>query len=280
MEADRGPKMIQSVERACQVLFSFSLQHPRWRVSELSESLGLHPSTTSRLLNTMKEMGIVTKDPVTQQFELSLRVLQIARVVLSQLDLVKITLPFLTALVEQCEESAFLVVLDGFETVTLAQSSASRLLSGTPYHVGRRYQASAVSGGKLLLAYGPQSVIDELIEEGLTAYTEHTITVPQLLLAELDKVRRQGYAISDQELEIGLFALAAPIWDRDDRAVAAISISGPPDRLRSPRLPELIGRVREAAAQVSRALGWQEAGKPQSVDDRTFDFAEHGASEI
>ena len=173
METRDSPKTIQSVGRAFQVLFSFSLEHPRWRMSELSESLGLHPSTTSRLLTTMKEMGVVKKDPVTQQYELSLGILQLSRVVLSQLDLVKITLPIMSALVERCRESVFLVVLDGLETVTIAQVAAPRVFSPSPYHVGHRYQASAVSGGKLLLAHGPQCVVDQLIEEGLTAYRAH-----------------------------------------------------------------------------------------------------------
>ncbi|MFC2030516.1 IclR family transcriptional regulator [Chloroflexota bacterium] len=263
METRDSPKTIQSVERACHILFSFSLEHPRWRMSELSESLGLHPSTVSRLLTTMKEMGVVKKDPVTQQYELSLGILQLSRVVLSQLDLVKITLPIMSALVERCRESVFLVVLDGWETVTIAQVAAPRVFSPRPYTVGQHYQASAVSGGKLLLAHGPPCVVDQLIEEGLTAYTERTITSPQQLLAELDKVRCQGYAVTDQELEIGLVAVAAPIWDADNVAAAAISVSGPPDRVGHEHLPGFIAHVRETAEQISGALGRPRAGGHQ-----------------
>jgi DNA-binding IclR family transcriptional regulator len=82
-----------------------------------------------------------------------------------------------------------------------------------------------------LLAHGPQCVVDQLIEDGLVAYTERTITSPQELLAELEKVRAQGYAVTDQELEIGRVAASALVWDADNAAVAALGISGPPTGL-------------------------------------------------
>jgi DNA-binding IclR family transcriptional regulator len=201
-------------------------------------------------------MGLVKKDLHTQQYELTLRIADLARVALSQLDLVKIALPFMTDLVERCKESVFLVVMDGIETVTVAQVTAPRVLTARRYHVGRRYQASAVSGGKLLLAYGPQSLVDQVIGEGLEAYTKYTVTSPQEVLALLEKVRQDGYAVSDQELEIGLFAIATPIWDRDGEAIAAISISGPPERLSNAHLPKFIVDARQTSLQISMALGW------------------------
>lgn len=257
MESESGLKTIQSVERAFEILFSFTPDSPRWRVSELSETLGLHLSTTSRLLTTMKKLDVVKKDPVTREYELSFRVLELGRVVLGQLDLVKIAMPLMTELVERCQESAFLTILDGTESVTVAQVAAPRVLSAPGlYHVGRRYQAHAVSGGRLLLAYAPRRTVDELIDEGLQAYTDRTITSPEKLLAELEQVRQQGYAITDQELEIGLFAVALPIRDREGIAIAAVIISGPPERLSNERLPGIIGSVRETAEQISRAMGW------------------------
>lgn len=254
--AQRNPKTIQSVERACAILFSFSREHPRWRVSELSEVLGLHISTTSRLLATLKKLGLVKKDPLTLQYELSLRILELARVVISQLDLVKVALPYVTSLVERRKESAFLVVLDGSETVIVAQVSAPRVLTPRQYVVGMRHQASAASAGKLLLAHGPQSVVDKLIEEGFHTYTDYTITSPQELRDELEKALHQGYAIANQELEIGIFAVSAPIWDSDGEVTAALSLSGPPERMSNEHLPQLIDDVRQTALQISEGLGW------------------------
>jgi IclR family KDG regulon transcriptional repressor len=257
MGTEHGPKTIQSVQRAMQILFSFSPEHPRWRVSELGEVLGLHPSTISRLLTTLKKMGIVRKDPLTGQYELGMRVLDLSNVVLSQLHLIEVATAFMSELVSRCRESVFLVILDGTDTVTVAQVAAPRLITPTRYSVSRRYQASAVSGGKLLLAHSPKSVVDQLIEKGLHAYTQHTVTSPQKLLAELEQVRQKDYAITNQELEIGLFAVAAPIRDHEGTVIAAVSVSGPPERLSSEHLPEFITGIRETAQQISTALGWR-----------------------
>jgi DNA-binding IclR family transcriptional regulator len=239
-----------------QILLSFSTERPRWRVSELSETLELHPSTVSRLLTTLRKTGVVRKDPLTGEYELSLRVLDLAQVVISQLDLVKVAHPFMIDLVTEYKESAFIVVLDGTNTVTVAQVTAPRVMTSARYTVGRRSLAHAVSGGKVLLAHSPKSVVDGLIKKGLYAYTPHTITSPRKLLSMLEQVRQQGYAIADQELEIGLFAVAAPIWGREDKVIAAVSISGPRERLSNENLPEFIVGIREAAQQISTALGW------------------------
>jgi DNA-binding IclR family transcriptional regulator len=109
-----------------------------------------------------------------------------------------------------------------------------------------------------LLAYGPQNVVDRLIEEGLHAYTDRTIVSPQKLLTNLEEVCRQGFSISDQELEIGLFAVGAPIWDSDGKVTAAISVSGPPERMSKESLPRFTASVQESARQISVALGWKE----------------------
>lgn len=256
METKSGPKTIQSVHRATRILLSFSPKHPQWGVSELSKALELHPSTVSRLMTTLKKAGMLKQDPLTKKYELSLRVLDLAQAVISRLDLVRIALPFMTELVAKYKESAFMVVLDGTNTVTVAQVTAPRVMASARYSVGRRSLAHTVSGGKVLLAYSPESVVDQLIKRGLRAYTPHTITSPWKLLAALEQIRQQGYAISDQEFEIGLFAVAAPIRDHEGKVIASICTSGPCERLASEHLPDFIAGVCETARRISTALGW------------------------
>jgi IclR family KDG regulon transcriptional repressor len=256
MQSKRDHNTIQSVERAMQILFSFTMEHPRWRTSELSSALDLHPSTVSRLLSTMRKMGALKKDPVTDEYELNARILSLAQTVVSQLDLVKIAYPLMTELTGSFNESSFLVIPDGDHTLTVAQVTAARLIGPSTWHVGMRYQLNATTGGKLILAYGPRSRLDELIKRGLIQYTKHTVTSPAKLIEQLEQVHRQGYVIQNQELEVGLFAIGAPIRDHQGHVVAGLSMSGPPERLGGENLPDYIGGVRDTADRISKTLGW------------------------
>ena len=112
------------------------------------------------------------------------------------------------------------------------------------------------TGGKLLLAYGPESRVEELLQEGLAENTEYTIVMPEELLAELESIRQQGYAVANQESEIGLRAIGAPIRDRSGVVVAGVSVSGPPERIAHDSFPQLLDGVLEAARQISAAIGW------------------------
>jgi DNA-binding IclR family transcriptional regulator len=256
----RDSQTIQSIERAIDVLFAFTTEHPEWGVSELAEAVQLHPSTVSRILSTLKKKGIVQKDSSTRTYQLSLRVLDLARTAVSQLDLVKVAHPHMTEFVEEYHESVFVVVLDGIHTVTIGQVIAPRFITSAAYSIGRRSVASAVSGGKVLLAFSPESVIEALLKAGLHQYTPNTIISRDQLVAELAKIRLDGHAIADQELEIGLFAVAAPIFDREGQVIAAVSSSGPRERIAKENLPSFINGVKLTAGGISADLGWPGAG--------------------
>lgn len=259
MKARRSSQTIQSIERAIDVLFAFTTEHPQWGVSELADAVHLHPSTVSRILSTLKKTGIVQQDSRTRTYQLGLRVLDLARTAVSQLDLVKMAHPHMTEFVAEYHESVFVVILDGIHTVTIGQVIAPRFITSAAYSIGRRSLASAVSGGKVLLAFSPDRVIEDLLKAGLRQYTPNTITSRDELLATLEKIRLDGHAIADQELEIGLYAVAAPIFDREGRVIAAISSSGPRERIANEDLPSFIDGVKLTAQCISSALGWSGA---------------------
>lgn len=243
----------------------FSRDRPRWRVSDLSEYLNLHPSTVSRILKTFRKFNFVKKDPVTGEFELGCKILDLGQAILSQMDIVKIALPFMTEMTSEYNESTFLVTLDDVDSITIAQVAAPRLMSPSGYHLGRRYQASAVSGGKILLAHSPEDVVETLLKHGLKRYTPNTITSPEKLREVLDQALKLDYAFADQETEIGLFAIAAPIRNFEGKVVAAVNVSGPPQRLGGKNLPRFIEGIRDTAAKISTALGWSPQDSSPSI---------------
>jgi len=248
-----APKTIQSVERFLDVLFSFTEDHPRWRVSDLSEKLGLHPSTVSRLLSTGRRVGIVERDPENGEYRLGLKLLAFSQVITSYLNPVQIAYPFLSWLTEESQENSYLAVLDGLEAVTVAQVAGPRLLAVRPT-VGLREAPNCTSGGKVLLAYGPQERVEAFIAQGLVARTPKTTVNPDQFRAELRRIREQGYAIADEELEEGLIAIAAPVCNGHGQVIAAVNASGSSAIIREERLERIIELVCKAGEQISRAL--------------------------
>jgi len=159
---------------------------------------------------------------------------------------------------DQTHESVHLAVLEGLEAVIIDTEDSYFFVRAVNVP-GQHLPAHAVSTGKVLLAYQWEVRLREILSHAmLTRYTEQTITDPQLLFEELRRVRQIGYAVSYSELEEGIDAVAAPIFDHLGIVVASVSIGGPSERCR-PKQAELIGAVTQAGQQVSQALryvGW------------------------
>jgi DNA-binding IclR family transcriptional regulator len=122
--------------------------------------------------------------------------------------------------------------------------------------IGREMLPHCISSGKALLAYLPQQRLERILARGLPRFTEKTIVDPTLLREEMKRVRQQGYAVAQEELEIGLSAVAAPIWNHEGEVVAAVSVSGPSFRLSSGKIPELAELTKRAANEISHQLGY------------------------
>jgi DNA-binding IclR family transcriptional regulator len=170
----------------------------------------------------------------------------------------KVARPILMELRDQTHESVHLAVLEGMEAVIIDNEDSYFFVRAVNVP-GQHLPAHAVSTGKVLLAYQWEVRLREILSHAaLTGYTDNTITDPRLLLEELRKVRANGYAISCGELEEGVDAVAAPIFDHLHTVAAAVSIGGPSERFR-PRKSELIAAVTGAGQQISQALryvGW------------------------
>ncbi|MCX4987340.1 MULTISPECIES: IclR family transcriptional regulator C-terminal domain-containing protein [unclassified Streptomyces] len=220
--AARAPHFVRSFERGLAVIRVFGPDRPELTLSEVARGCDLTRAAARRFLLTLVDLGYVRTDG--RVFRLTPRVLELGYAYLSGFTLPEIALPHLKQLAEQVGESSSLCVLDGDDVVYVARVPTRRIMTVT-INVGTRFPAHVTSVGRVILAHLADAEIDALLERAdLRSLTERTIVSRALLKAELGRVRRQGYAIVDQELEEGLRSVAAPVRDRDGTVVAAANI--------------------------------------------------------
>jgi IclR family transcriptional regulator, pca regulon regulatory protein len=254
---ERGPEFVQSMARGLAVIKAFDENHRELTLSEVASATGLARAAARRFLLTLAELGYVRTNG--RMFALTPRVLELGYAYLSSLSLPQIAEPHLERLVAEVQESASVTVLDDTDIVYVARVPTSRIMRVT-ISIGTRFPAYATSMGRVLLAGLTQPELDACLDRiSMRPITARTITSPATLRAELDRVREQGWALVDQELEEGLRSLAAPIRDRSGRVFAAANIAThaartSPAGARHTLLPVLLRTVEQIGADL-RAAG-------------------------
>jgi IclR family pca regulon transcriptional regulator len=248
-----GRTFVQSLARGLAVIRAFDADHPELTLSEVAKATGLTRAAARRFLHTLVELGYVRTDG--RRFTLRPRVLELGYAYLSSLSLPELAMPTMERLFERVHESCSVAVLDGDEVVYVARVPTKRIMS-VVISVGTRFPAYATSMGRVLLAHQDQDRLDAyLAKAAFEPLTPKTVTDPDNLRAILKKVLSQGYCLVDEELELGLRSMAAPIRDGEGRVVAAINVSAHASRgsARSIR-EELLPPLLETAATVSTDL--------------------------
>jgi IclR family acetate operon transcriptional repressor len=246
---------MQTVERALRVLERVASFPRPASLTEIANSAGLHPSTTYRLLGTLVQTGYVTRDSRTGLYRLGLKLLRISRALEDQMDIRAIALPVMERVVAQEDETVSLVIRTGSTAVVIERvQSARQIRSVTP--VGSHGPLHCTAAGKALVAWLKPNEVQSIIAEApLVRHTARTITDPAAFTNELAKVRAQGVALDRGERADDLIGIAAPVRNARGRVIAAMSLSGPAQRLSPDRRPVLAAAMRDAAAEVSAALG-------------------------
>lgn len=204
------------------IIQAFGEDRTRLSISEAAQITGLDRATARRCLLTLVHLGHAEYDG--KFFSLTPRILRLGHSYLSAMPLPRIVQPFLDRLSEETGESASASVLDGTEIIYLARASQKRVMS-INLMPGTRLPAYRASMGRVLLAALPRSEARAILEASARVkVTAHTQTDLKALLAELDRVAAQGYAINDQELEIGLRSIAVPLRDARGAVVAAVNV--------------------------------------------------------
>jgi IclR family pca regulon transcriptional regulator len=223
VEQARDGDYVQSLERGLSVIRAFDADHPKLTLSEVATSTGLSRAAARRFLRTLVQLGYMRSDG--SRFALRPKVLELGYAYLSSLTLPEVAMPHLEQLAEQVHESSSVSELDGDDVVYIARVPTKRIMAVT-ISVGTRFPAYATSMGRVLLAAQPEERLAGYLEgTSLKGLTGHTITDPAELRRELRKIRAQGWAIVDQELEEGLRSAAAPIHDADGQVIAAVNVS-------------------------------------------------------
>jgi IclR family KDG regulon transcriptional repressor len=250
MDSDPKSYNVRAVERAMQILSAFDGQHAALGVSEIAQATGLHKATTHRILMTLFYGGFLERTGAGERFRLGLRLVELGLGALRGLDFRRAAFPYMQQLVERFQEICTLAIFDRGQMlyVEVVHSEHSLTIAA---RVGRRLPAHCTASGKVLLAFLPPEVVEPILNAPLAAYTEKTITSPERLREELKAVRQRGYALADEEFEVGIWAISAPIRDLDGKVIAAMSIPFPTKRLRRERIPEIAQALLEAANAVS-----------------------------
>lgn len=221
----------------------------------MARELGVHRSTSLRLLATLEKHALVERDPRTARYRLGRRLPQLASVVTGEVDLRYVARPVCEGLADALGETVTLDVLAGDVIVPIEQATASASVVGVNW-LGRRTPVHCTASGKVILAFAPEAVRRRLLAGPLERKTPQTIVDVAELEAQLVLVRESGIARTSEELEAGLDAAAAPVRSADGEVVAALDVSGPTNRLRAGR-PELIRLTLQAAADLSNRLGYR-----------------------
>jgi IclR family pca regulon transcriptional regulator len=213
--------IIASLAKGLRVLEYFSAERPRLTIAEVAEATELDRATARRCLLTLHDLGYADYDG--KFFTLTPRVLRLGMGALAALPLPQIVQPWLDQLSEQIGQSCSVSILDGADIVYLARAAQRRVMS-IGLMPGSRLPAHCTSMGRVLLAALPEGEARKVIEASdLTPRSPRSITDPEEIMARIAAVRAQGYAIVDQEVELGLRALAVPILNTHGKTVAALN---------------------------------------------------------
>lgn len=216
-------QFVQSLARGLSVIRAFDADHPEMTLSEIARATGLTRAASRRFLLTLLELGYVRADG--RLFSLTARVLELGFSYLSALSLPEIAQPHLEQLAASIHDSTSASVLNGTDIVYVARVAARRIMS-VRINIGTRFPAYATSMGRVLLAGMERAELEaHLTAMEVEHLTSRTISSADALLGELERVRQQGWALVDQELEDGLRSIAAPIRHANGTVVAAINIS-------------------------------------------------------
>jgi len=254
---DKSEYIIQAVDHALDLLEQFHGDVDELGVTELSKRLKLHKNNVFRLLATLESRGYIEQNKVTENYRLGLKTLQLGQTFIRQMGLLRQARPVLEWVVEQCNETSYVAILKDQHIVYLDVVETSMTVRVVP-RVGSRLPAYCTAAGKVQLACMSSEEIDAYYPgRELKAYTPNTITDKNALKAHLAQVAEQGVAIDNEELDLGVRCVAAPIRDYTRRVIGAVSISGPSMRFTDERIQnELIPLVKRAGEEISMKLGF------------------------
>jgi len=251
-----APYRVQVLDRTLAILDVLGSQKGNGSLPELCTALRLHKSTVHRLLMALERHGLVDKNPQTGGYRLGLRLFELGSKAISALDLGEHAQKYLIRLQHETEETVNLGLLNQGDILYAAKIEPEKNLR-MAVHVGHRYPAYSTAMGKAILAGLPEAEAEAIIRRmDLKARTQNTIATAEGLKAELRGVRARGYAIDNEENELGARCVGAAVWDHMGRPIAAMSVSAPAFRMDGAKTMEMAKALLRAVGDLSREFGY------------------------
>ncbi len=244
----------RAVDRALDILLCFTQDEPTLTLTQIATRVGMHKSTVFRLLATLEHKRFIQHDAQTGTYRLGLGLVELGFLVLKSNNVHRQALPYMQHLATEYRETVDLSILQGANVLYLQviESPQRVKISSAP---GQRLPAFCTASGKAFLAFLPDDQVKEILASGIRKYTEHTTTSIREIHAQLEQVRERGFAVSEEEYDNGINAVAAPILNASQYPVASIALVGPAFRLSAGRLLELGKPLRAATDAIAREIG-------------------------
>jgi DNA-binding IclR family transcriptional regulator len=254
-----------AVERALAMLEAVAQEPEGLSNAEISRKLEIPKSSASYILRTLQAQGYLNRDGESGKYRVGLKVLSLSRGALSGIDVREVALPIMRHLVEKTNLTCHLAILDGPDAVYIEKVEPTGFLRVDTW-VGRRMHVHTTSVGKALVAHIPQERLEKILaERGMEKRTSKTITTLPRLLKDLEKVRAQGYAVDDEENNMGARCVGAPVFNQKGVIEASIGLSGTTNQVNAQTMPRIVEALKDAARHVSMQLGYRPPQRRASV---------------
>ena len=248
--------VLKTLDKALRILRFFDNDHQEWGIAELAREANIPKSTAYRILRVLEYHGLLAQDPNSRRFRLGLGALELGWHAYEGLELRRIAQPIMERIASESGETVLLSVLNtDQDRAVCIERIQQRSGLNLVLDVGATLPLHAGCTSKALLASLGEEKVEEVIARGLTAVTQHTITEPDQLRLELEKIRLAGYALSSEETDEGVAGVAVTVRDHFDRVIAALAISGPITRVGGKNIKQLTELAKDAASDMEAALG-------------------------
>ena len=252
--SNNNTKTIASVEKALNILELISQHDEGLTTTEISKMTGQGTSATFHLLNTLRLAGYIRQDKNSKRFFIGYTLLRLAKSAKEQFSLSNVADEYLKKLTLKYNETSNLIILEGLNIEYISQYEGNHLIKMFT-QIGAQVPYNCTGGGKAIAAFLPENELTELLNKTVfIPYTKNTCMTVSQLMKKIEEVRKNGYAMDNEECEIGVTCIAAPVFNEKHYPVAAISISGPTPRLKEKGMSELAETIKIAASQISEKL--------------------------
>ena len=243
-----------SIEKALKILLAFTPGNPEMGTVTLSQKLDFHPATVNRILKELTRNGFLHRNSLTRKFTLGPAIVNLGSTITKSLrsNLVIIAKPYIDDLRNTLRETTALEVLSGSSTVVayVAEGPPPLPLAAS---IGDRLPMAA-AGAKAILAFSPPNISHKLLNEKIPHLTHKTITDPKKLQRQLEEIRRQGFSFDNEEIEVGINAIASPVFNHEGKPVAALVVAGPAQRITMNSESSIVTHLKDRASKISDQL--------------------------